>query len=46
MNDEDYYSRKMRKAEEANALYMKVVFYLALFGLGYAAGDLLVKLWG
>ena len=46
MSEEDYYTRKMRKAEEANALYMKVVFYLALFGLGCVAGDFLAKVWG
>lgn len=41
MNDpvgDEYYTRKQQKADEAAALYMKVTFYIMLFGLGYALG--------
>ena len=33
-----YYSRKQQKADEAAALYMKITFYILLFGVGYALG--------
>ena len=41
MNDPEgdaYYARKQQRAEEAATLYMKVTFYLIVFGVGYALG--------
>ena len=33
-----YYTRKQKKADETAALFMKIAFYILLFGLGYALG--------
>ena len=46
MNDpeDDYYTRKQRRAEETAALYMKVTFYIVLFCIGYGLGVLVGNL--
>lgn len=37
--DNNYYSRKQQKADETAWLFMKVTFYILLFGVGYALGN-------
>ena len=36
---DEYYARKQQKADEAATLYMKITFYILLFGVGYALGN-------
>ena len=42
MNDPEgdaYYTRKQKKADETAALFMKISFYILLFGVVYALGN-------
>jgi len=44
--DNNYYSRKQRKADETAWLFMKITFYIMLFGLGSSLGIFLKGLTG
>ena len=49
MNDPEgdaYYTRKQKKADETAALFMKITFYIMLFGLGSSLGIFLKGLTG